>query len=90
MPKENMIMRTSLSNKRAMLRGYSSNPPIEASSSSNPHPRGSLASQRRMKKENKRRLAEANKQLNVSHEDGVIKVEGIPPKNVKYHMKEES
>ena len=40
MPKENLVIRTSLGNKRVVLRGNISNSPTEASSSSNLPTRG--------------------------------------------------
>jgi len=60
-PKENLIIRTSLSNKIVVLRGNSSNSPIEASSLTGPPIKGSSQSQKRSKKNNRRGLAEVNK-----------------------------
>jgi len=40
MPKENLVIRASLSNKRVVLKGSSSNSLTEASSSGAPPPRG--------------------------------------------------
>jgi len=73
MPKENLVIRTSRGNIRVVLRGNSLNSPIEASSSSSPLLRESSHSQRRKKDNNKRGLAKANKQTNISHEGGVLK-----------------
>jgi len=70
MPKENLIIRTSLGNKRVVLRGNSSNSLTEASSSSSPSLRESPQSQRRKKENNKRGLAKANKQISISLEGG--------------------
>jgi len=73
MPSKNLVIRTSLSNKRVDLRENPSNPLIEASSLSGLTLRGSSPSQNRKKKNCKRRLVEANKQVNISHESGVLK-----------------
>jgi len=56
-----------------VLIGNSSNPLTEASSSGALSPGRPSSSQRRWKKENKRRFTEANKQINISHEGGVLK-----------------
>jgi len=47
MPKENLVIRTSLCNKRLVLRGSSSNPLIEASTSGAPPSGEPSPSQRR-------------------------------------------
>jgi len=73
MPKVDLVIRTSLGNKRVVLRGNSSNPPTEQSSLNSLPQRGSSLSHRKMKKNYKRRLTEVNKQLKISHEDGVLK-----------------
>jgi len=73
MPKENLIIRTSLSNKRVVLRGNSSNFMTEVSFSSSPPPRELSQSQKRWKNNNTKALAEANKQINISHEGRVLK-----------------
>jgi len=72
-PTENLVIRTSLSNKRVVLRGNSSNSPIKASSLDGPPLRESSQSQKRSKKNNTRGLAKTNKQINISHEGGVLK-----------------
>jgi len=56
------------------LRGNSSNSPTDASSSSGQPPRASSQSQTRKKDNKKRGLAKANKQINIFHEGGVLKV----------------
>jgi len=68
MPIENLVIRTSVGNKRVVLRGNSSNPLMEAPSLGAPSPGGPSPFQRRWKKDNKRRFVEANKQINISHE----------------------
>ena len=73
MPKEKLDIRTSLGNKRAILSGNSSNSLIEASSLNGPPPREVAQSQRRKKNNNKRGLTEANEQINIPHEGGVLK-----------------
>jgi len=70
MPKENLVIRTSLGNKRVVLRGNPSNSPIEASSSNRPPPRGLSQSQKRKKAKG---FNEVNKQINISHEGGALK-----------------
>ena len=72
MPKEKLVIRTSLGNKRVVLRENTSNYPIEASSS-RPPPGGVSQSRRRKKGNTKRGFDEANKQINISHEGGVLK-----------------
>jgi len=72
-PIENLVIRTSLGNKRVVLRGNSSNSLTEASSSRGPPPRASSQSQVRKKDNNKRGLAKANKQMNIFHEGGILK-----------------
>jgi len=73
MPKEKLVIRTSLGNKRVVLRENTSNYPVEASSSNVPPPGGVSQSRRRKKGNNKRGFDEANKQINISHESGVLK-----------------
>jgi len=68
-----LVIRTSLGNKRVVLKGNSSNSPTQVSSSSGPPPIESSQSQRRTKDNNKKGLVEANKQINISHEGGVLK-----------------
>jgi len=60
-PKENLIIRTSLDNNRVVLRGNSSNSLIEVSSLSGPSPRESSLSQKRKKDNNERGLKPTNK-----------------------------
>lgn len=73
MPKENLVIRTSLGNKRVVLRGNTSNFSIEASSSNRPPPGGLSQSRRRKKANNKKGFDEANEQVNISHEGGALK-----------------
>jgi len=73
MPKENLVIRTSLGNKRVVLRGSSSASLIEAPFSSTLPPRGLSSPKRRQKKDNKRRFAETHKQIKISYESGVLK-----------------
>jgi len=73
MPKENLVIRTSLGNKRAVLRGSSSASLTYAPFSSTLPPGGSSSLKRRQKKGNKRRFAETDKQIKISHEGGVLK-----------------
>ena len=69
-PKENLVIRTSLGNKRMVLMKNLSNPLTEASSSSGSPPGGLSQSRRRKKGDNRRGFDEANKQINISHEGG--------------------
>jgi len=69
-PKENLVIRTSLRNKRVLLRENPSNPLTGASSSSG-SPLGGPSSSKRSKK-NKRGLAKENQKINISLESGVL------------------
>jgi len=73
MPKENLVIRTSLSNKRVVLRGSSSTSSTDAPFSSTLPPGGSSSSERRQNKGNKRRFVETSKQIKISHESRVLK-----------------
>jgi len=73
MPKENLVIRTSFSKKRVVLRGGSSTSSTNATSSSTRPPGGSSSPKRSLNKGNKRRFAETNKQIKISHEGGVLK-----------------
>jgi len=73
MPKENLVMRTSLGNKRVVLRGSFSASSTDAPFSSSLPLGGSSSLKRRQKKGNKRRFAEIDKQIKISHEVGVLK-----------------
>jgi len=73
MPKENLVIRTSLGNKRVVLRGSSLASSTDAPFSSTPPPGESSSPKRRQKKGNKRRFAETDKQIKKSHEGGVLK-----------------
>jgi len=73
MPKENLVIRTTLGNKRVVLRGSSSNPLIGASSSCAPPSGGPSSSQSRQGKGNERRFIVTDEQVNISYEDGVLK-----------------
>jgi len=66
-----LVIKTLLGNKRVVLRKNPSNPPTEASFTSNTRLGGPSSSKRR--KNNKRWLVKANKKLNISHEGGVLK-----------------
>ena len=70
-PKENLVIRTSLRNKRVVLRENLSNPLTGASSSSGSPPGGPSSSKRSNK--NKGGLAKENQKLNISLESGVLK-----------------
>jgi len=80
-PKENLVIRTSLNNKRVVLRESLSNPLTGASSSSGSPPGGPSSSKRSTK--NKRGLAKENQKLNISldtfknlqisHDGGILK-----------------
>ena len=72
MLKENVVIRTSLGNNRMMSREISLNALTKASTSSAPPLGGPSPSQKRWKKGNKRRFVETNKQINISHEGGVL------------------
>jgi len=73
MPKENLVIRTSLGNKRVVLRGSSSASSTDATFSNTLPLGGSSSPKRRQKKGNKRRFAETDKQIKISHEVGVLK-----------------
>ena len=73
MPKENLVIRTSLGNKRMVLKGSSSTFLTDAPSSSALPLIGSSSSKGRQKKGDRRRFVETNKQINISHEAGVLK-----------------
>jgi len=73
MPKENLVIRTSLGNKRVALRGSSSTSSTDALFSRTPPPGGSSSPKRRQKKGNRRRFVETDKQIKISHEGGVLK-----------------
>jgi len=73
MPKENLVIRTSLGNKRVVLRGSSLTSSTDTPFSSTLPPRGSSSPKRRQKKGNKRRFAKTDKQIKISHEGGVLK-----------------
>jgi len=73
MPKENLVIRTSLGNKRVVLRGSSLTSSTDAPFSSTLPSGGSSSLKRRQKKGNKRRFAETNKQIKISHEGGILK-----------------
>jgi len=73
MPKENLVIRTSLRNKRMVLRGSSSTSSTDTPFSSTLPPGGSSSLKRRWKKGNKRRFAETDKQIKISHAGGVLK-----------------
>jgi len=73
MPKENLVIRTSLGNKRVVLRGSSSTSSTDALFSSTIPLGGSSSPKRRQKKGNKRRFAETNKQIKIAHDGGVSK-----------------
>jgi len=68
-----MVIRTSLDNKRVVLRGSSSISSTDAPSLSALPPGGSSSPKRRQMKGNKRRFAETNKQISISHDGGVLK-----------------
>ena len=70
-PKENLVIRTSLGNKRVVLRENLSKPLIGASSSSGSSPGGPSSS--KWSKKNKRGLAKENQKLNISFKSGVLK-----------------
>ena len=69
--KENLAIKTSLGNKRVVLRENLSNPLTGASSSSG-SPLGGPSSSKRSKN-NKRGLAKENQKLNISLESGILK-----------------
>jgi len=73
MPKENLVIRTSLGNKRVVVRGSSSASWTDAAFSSTLPPRGSSSPKRRRNKGNKRRFLETHKKIKISHESGVLK-----------------
>jgi len=73
MSKENLVIRTSLSNKRVVLRGSSSNPLIGASTSGAPSSGGPSSCQSRQGKGNKRQFVVTEELVNVTHEGGVLK-----------------
>jgi len=70
-PKENPVIRTSLGDKRVVLRENLSNPLTGASTSSGSSPGGPSSSKR--SKKNRRGLAKENQKLNISLESGVLK-----------------
>ena len=73
MPIENLVIRTSLGNKRVVLKGSSSNPLTEASTSGTPPSGGPSSSQSRQGKGNKKRFVIIDEQVSISHQGEVLK-----------------
>ena len=72
-PKQNLIIRTSVSNKRVVLRGSSSKSPNRSVTSDAPPSGGPSSSQSRWGKGNKRRFIVTDEQVSISHEGRVLK-----------------